>query len=166
MKKITCLMLIMLLLIAFSTSVFAGTISGSNYVVFEGFSPDWGYNNWGIFSQYYGDVTSTTTSKTISKHDILAYSDVENHDYGVGDYFMTSLTISADSTKLRTYFSLGLINRDYIVNPDSYYYIFDGIASGTSMSSSKQGNVEILFTFDHDDFASFGSWTNYISKNF
>lgn len=168
MKKITCLVLISLLLLSFSMSVSAETISTSNYKVFQGWAVGMGYNNWGIFTNYYGDLTTYAASKTISKHDVLAHTLTENLDYGTGRYFVSGLSIYADSTHLRTYYSLGAINRSYITLPanEAYYYIFNGIAEGTNMSTSKQGNVIVYLGFQADGWGVVGSWDNSLSINF
>ncbi|HOR85597.1 MAG TPA: hypothetical protein PLL98_03820 [Bacillota bacterium] len=166
MKKITCLLLTLLLLLSFNTAVFADTINTTNYKVFQGWSSDWGYWNWGISSSYYGELVTYLTTKIISEHDVLAYIQGPNYDVGVGDYFMTSLTIKADSTKLNTYYDLDSINSDYILPSPIYLYIFGGIEEGTNMSTSKQGNITISLAFQNSDFAAIGSWSNLLSKNF
>lgn len=56
MKKITFLVLTFLLLLSFSTAVFADTISATNYKVFQGWNNDLGYKNWGVNSSYYGEL--------------------------------------------------------------------------------------------------------------
>ena len=169
MKKITCLVLISILLLPFSMSVSAGTISTNNYKVFQGFSADWGYNNWGIYTYYYGDLTTYSTSKTISKHDILAHTLVANLDYGTGTYFMSGLTVYAESTQLQRYYALGAPNRQYVRLPETeaYYYIFGGIANGTSMSTSKQGTVTTDLGFNAEGWSPTGAtWDNTLNINF
>ncbi|KUO70672.1 MAG: hypothetical protein APF77_02495 [Clostridia bacterium BRH_c25] len=166
MKKITCLVLTFLLLLSFSTVVFADTISTTNSKVFRGWNTDWGYWSWEISSGYYGELVTYPTSKTISEHDVLAYIQYPNYEVGLGDYFMTALTIKADSTTLRTYYDLDSINRDYILPSPIHLYIYGGIEEGTGMSISKEGNVTVSLAFQDEDFAAIGSWSNTLSKNF
>ncbi len=111
-------------------------------------------------------LVTNSTSKTISEHDVIAYINSPNYDIGVGDYFMTALTIYADSTKLRTYYDLDSINRDYVLPSPIHLYIFGGIAAGTGVPISKQGNVTVSLAFQNADFAAIGSWSNTLSEDF
>ncbi|MGE5633477.1 MAG: hypothetical protein ACM3TR_20620 [Caulobacteraceae bacterium] len=164
-KTLLCLLVIAL---CFSTVIvaFASDISASNYKVFQAWCTDYGYKNWGITSNYVGNLVTGTSNKTISEHDVLVYIQSPNYDYGTGEYFMTALTVYADSSQIAKYYTLDELIRDYILPSPIYIYDQGGIASGVSFSNIKEGKVQVNFMFNNDGWAAVGSWSNTLTKTF